>query len=82
MRKISRKPAPGLGFEPDSVVHRLGMALFHFVKPKAIKVMRSVEDQPGKQLRREFHAIRLRFLQRSGRAATLGDKKELMTTAA
>ena len=64
MSKIARKPAPGLGFEPDSIVHRQGMALFHFVKSEAIEVMRAVGAQPCEQLRREFHAIRLQLLQR------------------
>ena len=64
MSKIVRKPAPGLGFEPDSIVHRQGMALFHFVKSEAIEVMRAVGAQPCEQLRREFHAIRLQLLQR------------------
>ena len=64
MSKIARKPLPGLGFEPDAVVHWEGMALFHFVKSEAIEVMRPVWTQPCEQLRREFHAIRLQLLQR------------------
>jgi hypothetical protein len=64
MSKIVRKPAPGLRFEPDPIVHRQGMTLFHFVKSEAIEVMRPVWAQPCEQLRREFHAIRLQFLQR------------------
>ena len=40
MSKIARKPAPGLGFEPDPVIHGEGMALFHFVRSEAIEVMR------------------------------------------
>ena len=64
MSKVARKPAPSLGFEPDSIVHRQGMTLFHFVKSEAIEVMRPVWAQPCEQLRREFHAIRLQLLQR------------------
>ena len=64
MSKIACKPALGLGFEPDSIVDRQGMALFHFVKSEAIEVIRSVRAQPCEQLRREFHAIRLQLLQR------------------
>lgn len=39
MSKIARKPAPGLGFESDPIVHRDGMMLFHFVKSEAIEVV-------------------------------------------
>jgi hypothetical protein len=62
MSKIARKPLPGLGFDPDPVVHWEGMALIHFVKIEAIEVMRTVLTQPCEQLRPEFHAIRLQLL--------------------
>ena len=64
MSKIARKLALGLGFEPNPIVHREGITLFHFVKSEAIEVMCSLWAQPCEQFRREFHAIRLQFLQR------------------
>lgn len=61
MSNIACKPAPGLGYEPDSIVHREGMTLFHFVNSEAIEVMRPLWAQSCEQLRRKFHAIRFQL---------------------